>query len=347
MSELITIFENQKRIRYGLLATVSVLALCGAACSAQAAGDSHPPVWIELGGQFAQEQTEQEPYAPAFLAASPFATSTSDLGKSSRASWDGTAKLSLGIGDGWVFAAAISYGKTSRNKTVSHQTAHASHSYNGGYVGAYDAYQLFNSKASGSHTIVDFQAGRDVGLGNLGSSVLSAGVRFVQFNARTDVGIQSQPTNVNEYRYYHLFRAKFDATRHFNGIGPSISWSASANLFGNSSSGNIALDWGANGAILFGRQRVAEEHQTTDNYGHYHNFSIVTAHGGAPRSRNATIPNLGGLAGVSWQAPNAKVTLGYRADFFFGALDGGIDTAKKKNVGFYGPFASVSVGLGG
>jgi hypothetical protein len=37
----------------------------------------------------------------------------------------------------------------------------------------------------------------------------------------------------------------------------------------------------------------------------------------------------------------------YRADFFFGAMDGGIDTAKKENVGFYGPFATISIGLGG
>jgi hypothetical protein len=44
---------------------------------------------------------------------------------------------------------------------------------------------------------------------------------------------------------------------------------------------------------------------------------------------------------------NAKVKFGYRADLFLGAMDGGIDTAKKENVGFYGPFATVSVGIGG
>ncbi len=59
------------------------------------------------------------------------------------------------------------------------------------------------------------------------------------------------------------------------------------------------------------------------------------------------MPNLGGFAGISFIFQSAKVSLGYRADFFFGAMDGGIDTAKNENVGFYGPFASVSVGLGG
>jgi hypothetical protein len=60
-----------------------------------------------------------------------------------------------------------------------------------------------------------------------------------------------------------------------------------------------------------------------------------------------TVPNLGGFAGFSWQTSNAKVALGYRADFFFGAMDGGLDARKAETIGFYGPFASVSVGLGG
>ncbi len=170
----------------------------------------------------------------------------------------------------------------------------------------------------------------------------------MQFNALTNVEIQSQPTNVNSYGYYHVFGAKFDATRHFNGIGPSVSWNASVNLFNNPSASGIALDWGVNGAFLFGRQRVNEEHQTTDNYKHHFQYlSIATAHGGAPRNRNVVVPNLGGFAGLSWFTPNAKVSVGYRADFFFGAMDGGIDAAKRGNVGFYGPFATVSVGIGG
>jgi hypothetical protein len=42
-----------------------------------------------------------------------------------------------------------------------------------------------------------------------------------------------------------------------------------------------------------------------------------------------------------------KVSLGYRADFFFGAMDAGIDSPDSKTVGFRGPFATVSLGLGG
>lgn len=56
--------------------------------------------------------------------------------------------------------------------------------------------------------------------------------------------------------------------------------------------------------------------------------------------------------GRFWEVPyawfdNAKLSLGYRGDFFFGALDSGIDTARRKTVGFYGPFATISFGFGG
>ncbi len=58
------------------------------------------------------------------------------------------------------------------------------------------------------------------------------------------------------------------------------------------------------------------------------------------------MPNVGGFAGLTFRIENFKMSAGYRADFFFGAMDGGIDTARKENIGFYGPFATVSVGLG-
>lgn len=347
MNELITKQANQIRIRRGLLATVSALALFGTVGRAKSADSDHPPAWIELGGQFAQEQAGQEAYVPAFIAASPFATPASELEKNSRASWDGTARFSFETGDGWIFSAAVRYGKTSRKKTANHQTAHASHYYSGKYVGGYDAYQLFRVKASESHTVLDFQAGKDVGLGSFGNSTLSAGIRFAQFNASTNVQAQSQPTNINGYGYYHVFRAQLDATRHFSGVGPALSWNVSTSLFGNRSAG-ISVDWGINGAVLFGRQRVNEEHQTTDNYKHYFRYlNIATAHGEASRNRNVVVPNLGGFAGLSWRVPNAKVTFGYRADFYFGAMDGGLDTRKTYDRGFFGPYAAVSIGLGG
>jgi hypothetical protein len=65
------------------------------------------------------------------------------------------------------------------------------------------------------------------------------------------------------------------------------------------------------------------------------------------RSRSVVVPNVGVLAGFSFRYPNAKVSFGYRADMFFGAMDMGIDQRDVKDRTFHGPFASVSIGLGG
>lgn len=58
------------------------------------------------------------------------------------------------------------------------------------------------------------------------------------------------------------------------------------------------------------------------------------------------VPNIGGFAGVSFLYDRARVSFGYRADVFFGAVDEGLDTRKTYNRDFYGPFATVSIGLG-
>jgi hypothetical protein len=80
--------------------------------------------------------------------------------------------------------------------------------------------------------------------------------------------------------------------------------------------------------------------------GFYHSRYQHTA-SPANRSRMVVVPNIGAFAGVSWRYQNAKVSFGYRADEFFGAMDGGIDTRRSENVGFFGPYANISIGLGG
>ena len=65
------------------------------------------------------------------------------------------------------------------------------------------------------------------------------------------------------------------------------------------------------------------------------------------RSHSVAVPNVGGSMGLSFHYAAAKVSFGYRADFFLGAIDGGIDTHNSEDVGFHGPFATISIGLGG
>ena len=64
------------------------------------------------------------------------------------------------------------------------------------------------------------------------------------------------------------------------------------------------------------------------------------------RSQTVSVPNVGGFAGITFRYVDAKVSFGYRADLFFNAIDGGIDTRKSENRSFFGPFASLNVGIG-
>ena len=154
---------------------------------------------------------------------------------------------------------------------------------------------------------------------------------------------------------WDVYSAKLLVTRSFTGAGPSLSWDANATLIGNPGASTLTFDWGLNGALLFGRQKAEAIHSTMAH--HVPNgFSLTqgaiptiyptTVHH-TSRSRSVVVPNVGGFAGLSLRFPNAKVSLGYRIDAFFGAMDGGIDTHKTYDRDFYGPFATISIGLGG
>jgi iron complex outermembrane receptor protein len=360
MSELKNISGNQIDFRARLLITACSTALLTALCAnlpAAAADADRPMVWLELGGEFAQLQNGQEPYLPPFTLVTPrlsfIVQSPADTEKAMPVSWDGNAKISFQpVESDWIFSAAIQYGRNTRNKTSSQRTTHHSSSQ---YFLRYEAYQNISAKNTSSHMVVDFAAGKDMGLGVLGGggdSIVRFGLRYAQFDSRSKSGIQYQPTNND--KNFHIFYGAFDAARKFIGLGPSLSWDASAGLIGEPATGGITLDWGLNGAVLFGRQRTNAHHQTTNLAVTYPYLGIgfvkqpLYQHSGAPpRSKQVVVPNIGGFAGVSWRYPDAKISVGYRADFFFGAMDGGIDTAHRENVGFYGPFASVSIGVGG
>jgi len=234
------------------------------------------------------------------------------------------------------------------------------------------------SHFSESHAVLDFTVGKDVGLGLFGAhgaSIISAGVRFAQFTTSSDITLNARPlnavgmTNSFHFSFYsgtvlnhitakdvNLYRRTYAATevtrRNMHGVGPTVSWQASLPVAGNRSGTTLSIDWGLNAAVLFGRQRTSVHHKTTGHYDSqkgifkYH-VTGGYAHNPAPqtRTRNVVIPNIGALAGISFNYADAKISLGYRGDFFFGAMDGGIDTHKSENRSFYGPFANISIGF--
>lgn len=354
MSELTTEIAVYLTLRRRFLAGVSAMALAGygsAANLANAADAAKPVLWIELDGQYSNISTSDPRLAPSFLSPSPF-DGISHLSSEDgpRTAWDKAADITLRPdGDDWFLRVGARYGKSSRSGTRdSHPTTANLTKYSGNH---YSAYQNLTSKSSKSYVIADFQVGKDVGLGRFGSdgsSSLSAGIRIAQFRARSHTTIKSQPTNQATGYTANKFYASFDAAEKFNGIGPAISWDASAMLLGRPSGGSITIDWGINGALLFGRQKSEASHSTSQNYWHhFHRYPVYQTSNAAARSRTVTVPNIGGFAAVSWRYPNAKISFGYRADMFFNAMDTGLDARRATGLGFHGPYAALSIGLGG
>jgi hypothetical protein len=208
------------------------------------------------------------------------------------------------------------------------------------------------------------------------TSLFSFGLRFAQFTSRANVNIKARPDlqyynglashntgNPSKYFYnavpkFHAYTAAGQSTRSFHGIGPSVSWNASVPIVGNPEGSTVALDWGINASILFGRQKARVSHQTSTHYFRYkyvnptHVFQGLTHYvttinrGGHRSSRSVVVPNVGGFVGVSVKFPHSQVSFGYRGDMFFGAMDTGIDSPHRSNTSFHGPYAKISIGFG-
>jgi hypothetical protein len=371
MSELMNNAATRRHIRRQLLTTTSALVLIAAVAGvAQAADDAdRPTVWVELGAHLDRIDGGHEQFAPPGIVNSPRASnlveSPLSVQRPARYGFGGEAKVEFAPhGTDWSFSAAMRYGRSNSRRTAHQQTALPPYPTVQGINSAPPGLKLADEatgKTSENHTILDFMAGKDVGLGIAGSSSkIGFGIRFAQFTSSADVDMKSRtdiyvtPTKYNNL-YVHEYLGSLKDKRSFQGLGPSISWDASAPIAGSADDAQFTLDWGLNAAVLFGRQKVRGHHQTIGEYisqtnlqaYKYGTFSRYVKSGAPPRSHSVVVPNVGGFAGFSLKFPNAKVSLGYRADFFFGAMDGGIDARKTYDRTFHGPFAKISIGLGG
>jgi len=385
MSELLSKTTGDVNIRWKLLAGASALALMVQTAWAEnaCAEDAEKPmVWLELGGQLSRIESGQEDFSPEIMNGRPAIFDPSQkFERPSRYTFEELGSISIApASTGWVFNASVRYGRSKSNKHVQQQTnPEPFYKYNptGYRVTLFPVAQKFaetTARNTEQHLVVDFSAGKDVGLGLFGkgaTSVISAGVRFAQFTSQTNISLKSDPdwhfaTKYNTFFHtmtngqpFHSNIATLRAERSFRGVGPSVSWKSSMPLSGGGDA-TLAMDWGVNAAILFGRQKAQTHHQSTIRslpesgpMALHGNNAVPHTVSGFPvtidhtRSRSITVPNIGGFAGLSYRYDSAKLSFGYRADFFFGAMDGGIDTGKTYDRNFYGPYATVSIGLGG
>jgi len=381
MSELIQKNDQRAAARTGLLSTVSAIALAAYTASfdpALAEDANRPTVWIEMGGQLEMIQGTSRPFTAPFMFLTPTPgpyqeDSLIDTQRPSPHAFGLEGKVSFQPENSdWIFSAGVRYGRSHTRRHVHHQTAvPPTHwtVFGYPYTKYFDDQKLADTRllSNESHTVLDFQAGKDIGIGIFGhggTSTVSAGLRMAEFSANTTTHIFARPS-VNaahatlfgfpwRAESFYQYTLSGEARRSFRGMGPSVSWTASADLIGGEHA-HLDVDWGVDLSFLFGRQKAQVDHSTAAYYltGHHARgyqayirpYPTRTNH--SNRSRSVVVPNVGGFAGISMKYPNAKASLGYRADFFFGAMDTGIDTRHSQTVGFHGPFATISVGLGG
>jgi len=371
MSELIDSKVHHSS-RRDLLASVSVAVLVACSSAAHAASDDNdrPVVWIEVGGDFDAVQQGKSIFAPVFFShsAPDILAPMVDSQKLPQFGFASEGKITFAPEDSnWVFSARVRYGQTNGGNHLHHESAVSTKTQlfpsSNNFIG--DGQTLYH----GSHFILDFQAGKDVGLGMFGAgstSLISAGVRFAQFDSNAHVSLHARPYIHNSrnavFPSKYIFRdrnsiaytAVVYANHSTRAIGPALSWDASVPVVRPSQQTTFNFDWGLDGSILFGRQTTRVHQQTSIYRLRLAAFSSPPTQGmrsvhpaHQTRARNVTVPNIGGFLGASLKFPNAKVSIGYRADLFFNAIDEGYDTRKSSMLGFYAPFATVSVGLGG
>jgi len=379
MSELNTTKNPTADLRWHLLTTASALALLTSVIASGAASASEtdrPTVWIELGGSLQRIGGGEDRFAPDFTinnAGLPLnKVSPLSLQRLPRYAVDGDASISFSPqGTDWSFVAAVRYGRSNGEKNL-HQQARYTKRLTNGRAPTDPKYLVGNFPYTNSnhtevnvresHLILDFSAGKDIGLGLSGGqsgSKLSLGVRYAQFTTNMNTQFYSMPVQYLAPNFYefsknwkHSYFADSHIDRSFRGIGPSLSWEGKIKVAGNPEASEITADWGINAAVLFGRQKDDGYYQSVDHYlkgalGSGGTLLITPNNRSLNRSNKRIVPNLGGFAGVTFKSDNAKVSFGYRADIFFGAMDGGLASRDNRDRAFHGPFAKASIGLGG
>jgi len=216
------------------------------------------------------------------------------------------------------------------------------------------------------HNIVDFDVGRDVGMGMSVESRVRAGLRYAELESATHVQMFGVPNwdlpaqrVLTTYAHNTHYHADLSASREFEGAGPTISWDAARRLWG-SDDGHLDLDWSVTGGILFGKQKTSLEGvETSTNYAGKYQTGItakkiipraptqVLTNLPADRSKSVTAPLVDLSAGLSFETGRVKVGAGYRWERYFNVLDAGYAERKQYDRTIDGPYFKIAVGFGG
>ncbi len=282
MSELINARNGRRDFRWHFLTTVSALALLApSTCERSHGRGSKIPIVLRSGSSLAVAGTcgrSRRTFSPLPCGKRQFSHPAAGNAAAGAESvrirlWgrrqDTVPARKFGLG----FLCRCAHWPVKQFQHVQHQTNKASSNLNIHSARYYHFLIRKNfadtqSSQRESHTILDFSAGKDVGLGMFGknsSSTLNFGVSFAQFSAKETFDVRARPDLHFKYsrppgrgsRPALSYLSRYgQASRSFHGVGPSLSWNGSAPFIGNPQEGELTFDWGMNAAsCLAGKRR--------------------------------------------------------------------------------------------
>lgn len=314
-------WENARSDRRLLcsVSTIALLAVIGGADSA-AAGEPGQGIWsLALQGQYDFDDTgASRSFTPS--------AGIPDTSIHPRNGLDAGGKLTYQpAGSPYSYAIGLRYGRArnvARDFADIHPTAHGTFN------------QAVGAEQHLSHTMLDFEIGRDVGIGlfGTGTTTVGGGLRFARFDSATRASFSTSS------KYTPGRAGEFDLSRRTDLFGPRLFARTTSPLPGDLGARGISLGVGAGAGLLFGRQSARNEV-------HLSAGSTPAQFAEFSRSRQVTVPTIDASAQLNWAVPRSPLTVsaGYRYDAAYQVLDGGaasgshnIDSVQ------HGPFLSLA-----
>jgi hypothetical protein len=300
---------------------VSTIVLLAAVPAAALAAPSEGGLWVELGGQYTFDNSGDTQDIGAF-GVTPNIHPGDGYSVNGKITWKPE-------GSAFSYALGVKYGRTrSRGITGSYYSSTGEGSY-------YSAKGEEHTKRT--HTIVDFEVGKDVGVGMFGhnaTTTVGVGLRYAHLNTTT----RGSFTTASKYQ---TGSGTFGTKRTSDLVGPRLFFKVEAPV----GSTGFTVSAGAGGGVLYGRNKIQSDLDRTIN-SHETDFAIEAvggSHYAFSRSKNRFSPTADGFAQLNWKLPSAPLTVsaGYKFDGVFNGMDGGYSSAHQINVIDSGPYLSM------
>lgn len=313
-------YWNTERSLLCSVSTLALLAVIGGARKAEAA-EQVPGGWsLELQGQYEFAETEStQSFTPS--------AGIPDTSIEPRHGFEGAAKIAYRpTGSPFSYALGVRYGRSRQ----------ASRGFSANYPsggGTFD--QTVDTSERLSHTTVDFEVGKDVGIGLFGSgtTTIGGGLRYAHFDSTTRGNFATS----FKYGGFPASRSgQFELSRYSDVIGPRVFARTTSPFAGELGERGVSLGLNVGAGVLFGRQSAKNDvFLSSGTPGQFPQFS---------RSRQVTVPTVDASAQVNWAVPESPLTVsaGYRYDGFYQVIDGGsAGSSHQINSVQHGPFLAV------